>query len=54
MAKIIFQPMPVPPKVYVPQYQHNLVRLLQQSLQRVNYATESDAQTAKTMSWLGF
>jgi len=54
MAKINVEPLPPAPLEYTPQYQANMVRILQLALQRVNYARDTDLIREQAARWMGF
>lgn len=54
MAKINVEPLPPAPLEYTPQYQANIVRILQLALQRVNYARDTDQIREMAKNWMGF
>ena len=54
MPKIQMEYLPPPPQQYDPRQQADLVRILQLTLQRVNYARETDLIRNMAKDWIGF
>jgi len=53
MAKIQMEPLPPPAPEYTRQQQANLIRILQLTIQRIDYSRESDAIARIGMNWIG-